>query len=340
MNPRTLVLFVVAAVIAVGAFLLARSYLTVQQARVVAAAPQPAPKPTRAILVAKADIGRGQILKPDDMTWQVWPENAITPAYIVQGGAETAQSFAGWVAVDPIAGGAPVTKTTIISPGSGGFLAAVLKPGMRALQVPTPGQLPSGTEPGDRVDMIVYFPVDWNKPQNAVETVMHDVRILAVGGQMQAGKPTQPQVPGAAPASATFEVTPQQAEVIALAQRMGTITFTLDSLRQPPRETSERGSPVRLASDVKTADPPGNETANSAKKKGEASAELSDENGATYLTDNDVNHLLRSPSHEVKVEVTVLRGAAKPDAVPVTLRCDDDGCVVEDDMPERLVGAQ
>jgi len=45
----------------------------------------------------------------------------------------TPESFAGWVARNPISAGEPLSETKIIAPGNRGFLAAVLRPGMRAI---------------------------------------------------------------------------------------------------------------------------------------------------------------------------------------------------------------
>lgn len=343
MSPRTLLLLVLAVAIAGGTALLARTYLASQRqevARVVA----PAPKPVRAILVAKGDIARGQILKPDDLKWQEWPDNAIAPVYIVQGGSESAQNFAGWVAVEAITGGAPITKSTVISPGSGGFLAAVLKPGMRAIQVPTPGELPAGAQPGDRVDMIVYFnyPIEEQSPKDsAVETVLREVRILALGGQMQAGKQAQPQVPGASAGSATFEVTPKQAEVVALAMRMGSqVTFTLDSLRQGTAEASARRGVIPATYDAKTA--PAGEVMVSDSKPADSdgSGPAPNNDASSYMRDEEVNHLLHAPSRQITVPITVIKGAAVQPPVNVSLECSQDGCAIANGMPEKLVSPQ
>src|SRR5579864_301712 len=156
MRLRNLLLLLLAVVLAGGTAMLARSYLAAQRAaQVVRAAPPPA-RPERSVLVARGSIARGDMIKAGDLAWQVWPDNAITAAYIVQGGKEAPETFAGWVAMDPIPDGAPITKTSLISPGSGGFLAAMLKPGMVAIQIPQ-AVLPTGTHPEDRVDMVVSF---------------------------------------------------------------------------------------------------------------------------------------------------------------------------------------
>ena len=67
------------------------------------------------------------------------------------------EDFAGWVAREPFVAGDPISEAKIVSPGSRGFLAAVLSPGMRAVSVPVTAT--SGISgfvfPGDQVDIVV-----------------------------------------------------------------------------------------------------------------------------------------------------------------------------------------
>src|SRR5882724_2638305 len=99
MRARTLILFVVALMLAGGTAMLVRSWLA-QRAAVAEAAPV-APPPTlqKSVLVARGPITRGQILKPGDLAWQPWPE-AGHRSYI-QAGTKTIEDFAGWVAREP-----------------------------------------------------------------------------------------------------------------------------------------------------------------------------------------------------------------------------------------------
>src|SRR6266581_3211702 len=135
MRARTLLLLLFAVLLAGGTALLARSYLKTQQTEAeIKAAPLALPTPSKSVLVAKADIKRGQILRPEDMVWQIWPEGGLDKNYIVLGGppvpAKTPETFTGWVSKNPITSGEPITETKIIKPGDRGFLAAVLRPGM------------------------------------------------------------------------------------------------------------------------------------------------------------------------------------------------------------------
>jgi len=83
MRARTLILFVVALSLAGGTAMLVRSYLAQKNGEAEAEAlARPAPT-QKFVLVAKGAILRGQILKPQDLSWQVWPEGGIDKNYIL-----------------------------------------------------------------------------------------------------------------------------------------------------------------------------------------------------------------------------------------------------------------
>src|SRR5215468_11980769 len=111
MRARTLILVFVALSLAGGTALLVRSYLAQKTDAEAQALAKPA-APQKFVLVAKGAILRGQILKPQDLSWQVWPEGGIDKNYI-QVGTRTAESFGGWVARDPFAPGEPITDAKI-----------------------------------------------------------------------------------------------------------------------------------------------------------------------------------------------------------------------------------
>lgn len=309
MRIRTIVLLLVAVILAGGTAYLARAYLASQ--RTVAVAPV-AQTPARSVLVAKADIPRGKILVPNDLTWQVWPEGPIDKSYILLGGDKKPDAYAGWVARNPLASGEPVTEAKIVAPGNRGFLAAVLQPGMRAITVPV--SLTSGLAgfifPGDYVDLLLTFPVpaaasgDARYAHKATETMMHHVRVIAIDQRLES-KAGQ-VVPGH---TATFEVTPKQSEGIALATEVGRMSLTLESLAAHNPQTADNqaadgdkvvavaanaipaDSTVVVAPDAQLATP------------------------RSYTVDSDINPLLpkfRSEKNSGEVgKVTILRGSAK-----------------------------
>jgi len=255
MRGRTLILFVVALMLAGGTAMLVRSWLA-QRAPVAEAGPvAPPPAPLKSVLVARDAITRGQILKPADLSWQPWPEGSIGKAYI-QDGTKKIEEFAGWVARDPFVAGEPMTEAKMVAPGGRGFLAAVLSPGMRAVSVPVTAT--SGISglvfPGDQVDILISEILPSAGPngnaaqQKAAETVLHDVRVLAVDQRLE-NKPGEVAVAH----NVTLEVTPKQAEEIAVATEMGKLSLSLRSLAASPTEQANADSsrqPGTLDSDV------------------------------------------------------------------------------------------
>jgi pilus assembly protein CpaB len=246
MRARTLILLFLAVLLAGGTAVLARAWLSAQHSKDVAdAAPMALAMPAKSVLVARAEIRRGQILRPDEMVWQTWPEGGLDKTYVVIGGPRTPDSFAGWVARNPIAGGEPISETKIIAPGNRGFLAAVLRPGMRAISVPV--TVTSGISgfvfPGDQVDLLLTYAVPLagtaaeagtaNFQHKAAETVLRDIRVIAIDQRVD-GKAGE-----AVPAhTATFEVSAKNSEVIALASEIGKVSLTLRSLVSTPQETA------------------------------------------------------------------------------------------------------
>src|SRR5262249_57839745 len=95
MRFRTVLLLFIAVGLAGGTAMLARAWLAAQRAAEIAeAAPLALPTPAKSVLVARGDIRRGQILKPEDMMWQGWPEGGVGKSYVVLG-TPTPESFAG-----------------------------------------------------------------------------------------------------------------------------------------------------------------------------------------------------------------------------------------------------
>ena len=277
MRARTLVLFVVALTLAGGTAMLVRSFLEQRPNAEAEALAKPA-APQKSVLVARGGITRGQILKPQDFSWQVWPEGGIDKNYILSG-SRTAESFAGWVARDPFAAGEPISEAKIVSPGSRGFLAAVLRPGMRAISVPVTAT--SGISgfvfPGDQVDLLITHQLagggNNGAQHRAAETVLQDVRVIGVDQKLDS-KTGEPLVAH----TATLEVTPKQSEIIAVATEIGKLSLSLRSLATASSEKSSADSPA------------------------------GDEKG-TFTLDSEVSQLLPKPG-TAENGVTILRGGA------------------------------
>jgi pilus assembly protein CpaB len=298
MRTRTIFLLLIALVLAGGTTMTARVWLASQ--RIAAeASPIPVPTPSKSVLVVRSGMQRGQILRPDDLAWAQWPEAGIDKNYIVLG-SRTPETYSGWVARQPISGGEPLIEAKIIAPGNRGFLAAVLHAGMRAVSVPV--TVTSGISgfvfPGDQVDLLVTYAVQ-DRPASGQnggaalehkvsETVLHNLRVIAIDQKLdsKAGETTIAK-------TATFEVTPKQSEIVALASEMGKLSLSLRSLVPGPDEMKVSDVQDYKSSPADAPKPPGSET---------------------YTVDSDVSPLLPSPGakpgggSDGADGVTILRG--------------------------------
>jgi pilus assembly protein CpaB len=303
MRARTLILLVVALVLAGGTTMMARVWLASQRAVKQAAAPIAVPTPAKSVLIARSPIERGQILKPGDFAWEQWPENGIDKNYILLG-TRTPETYSGWVAKQPIAAGEPVTEAEIISPGNRGFLAAVLHPGMRAVSVPV--NVTSGISgfvvPGDMVDLIDTYsvqdrPVPGQQTSGPLldhkisETVLRDIRVIAIDQKLDS-KPGEATVAK----TATFEVTPKQSEIIALANEMGKISLSLRSLVPDPDGLKQEVADKIPASPAPSSASPSSDPSPTSPSSTSSSTEASGSPGSeTYTVDSDISPLLHSP---------------------------------------------
>ena len=242
MNITRIAILGVAAIAAGAAAMLARGMLTNRTT-----AQAPAPVSTVEILVASQDVSAGHSLDVSVVRWQDWPEKAMMPNFIVKTAQpDLAKAVAGTVARTPLIAGQPITETSIVRAGAIGFLAATVTPGMRAIGVPVSAETSAGgfILPNDRVDVVLTR--DTTNGQKIFEstTILSDVRVLAVDQTAKQGK-DQEAVVGK---TATLELTPPQAELLARAQQTGVLSLTLrsigDSAGQPTaKDFGSRAAP-------------------------------------------------------------------------------------------------
>lgn len=234
MGRRLVVVLLIAALIAGGVFYFARMVQQSAPPQQVSTAPVQAPvQTTTQILVAAKDLPSGTIIQANSLAFRNWPQDAIDQnAYVVQGSGSL-EEFDGAVVRTGMRTGEPVIRTNMIKRGESGFLAAVLQPGMRAvsLSVNENTGVAGFVFPGDRVDLVLSHVVNLGdsngqqRPHNVSETVMHDLRVIAV--DQRSGDQDQAPAVGRV---VSLEVTPEQSEKIALAQRMGELRLVLRPL--------------------------------------------------------------------------------------------------------------
>ena len=192
------------------------------------------------VLVARTDIGLGQVATDKEFRWQAWPKEAVTPGFITQASNPRAMSqFSGTIARSPIMAGEPITPMKLIKAGQGGVLAAILPEGMRAISTKIKDETAVGRLilPNDRVDVILTRRMRSKSGSEdfVSDTLFFNVRVLAIGQQIETkeGKKT---AEGTA-TTATLELTPRQSELLALANAMGEISLALRSVADLSLET-------------------------------------------------------------------------------------------------------
>jgi pilus assembly protein CpaB len=190
--------------------------------------------PTTSVLVAAGPLHAGSLLQPGDIGAARVAANEV-PAGASPDTPANRSSLIGAMVRQPLAAGALLVNTAVIRPGDHGFLAAVLAPGMRAITVGVDAV--SGAAgliwPGDRVDVLLTETVTGsNIPvghQISAELVLTDVRVIATGQQIVQG--AQGAQTDARPTSTTvtLEVTPEEAERVAVANRLGPLSLVVHS---------------------------------------------------------------------------------------------------------------
>jgi pilus assembly protein CpaB len=308
MSSKRMVFLLLAVIVAGATAFMARAWLQSERAALMAQAGMqqrevaPPVAPTLQVLVARNAVHTGQIVKPDDLRWQSWPEGSMAPTYIVEG-KRPMSDFVGAVARSSIAPGEPITEGKLVLAGTRGFMSAVLQPGTRAVSVPiTATSAVSGfIYAGDRVDVLLTHVLIAEKgpgQHTATETILRNARVIAMDQRLDFSPGDKPDVGK----TATLELTPKQSEIVTLAVKMGDLSLVLRSLQDPEERPDEM-------SENAPAEP-----------------------GDSFTHDAQVSRLIKplasTAAPEQKPQIFVLRGAAR-------VKQDLDGSTVGESGPKE-----
>ena len=136
------------------------------------------------LLVAKQAIEAGDVLGGEHLEWREWRES-IDPGTVIRHNAEIGNRFLGSVARAAFPAGVPITPSGIVVPGGSGFISSMLAPRMRAftVEVDSATTLAGHIDPGDRVDVILVSA----GAEMQAQTIVRDVRVLTVGNPRASG---------------------------------------------------------------------------------------------------------------------------------------------------------
>jgi len=236
---RLVVLGVALAAGGVAAFLASGHHETAAPAPL----PPPPPLETVDVLVAKTDLGRGQVIGDGDVDWQTWPAAAANPSFIKKTERpDGIHEFVGAIIRVPVATGEPIRDPAVVFAKGSGFMAAILPKGMRAVAMEVSAESGAGgfILPDDHVDVVLTRRDKAAEKVTGVEkyiseAILRNVRVLAIDQAVEE-KAGQKVVIGK---TATLEMTADQAETLALSHQLGTLSLALRSLVDSQSSTPE-----------------------------------------------------------------------------------------------------
>lgn len=259
MQKRSLLLLVGAITLAAASALVARALMRPPPpVTIVKEVPVAETQSTEWVLVAAHALAPGQFMDGPALQWQEMPEQSVRADQLQAASHEERLALErqvyGSTVRQPLAQGDVIAINNLLYSGQPGFLAAVLRPGMRAISIPTNAVSSNSglVNAGDQIDVILNLNRNDLQPseQNAntvfmdlaSETIVRNARVLALNNNTQGIAPRadaheapRPQEanPGYQPSryydSLTLEVSPNDAQRLTLAKEVGTLQVALRS---------------------------------------------------------------------------------------------------------------
>src|SRR2546426_10663171 len=202
----------------VAALIISLGISSVFYARIARTQASARPK-TKRIIAAAVALQPGTPITAENLTEINWPVSVP-----LEGLIEKKEDVAGHVLMYAVAINQPVLRRDLASSTSLG-LSAKIPDGMRATAVKTNEvmNIAGFIFPGSHVDVLVTLKPENNAASTETHTVLQNVQVLSTGTKMDPDPNGKPENVGVV----TLLVTPEQSEMLALAQNQGTIHFVL-----------------------------------------------------------------------------------------------------------------
>jgi len=192
------------------------------------------------VLVAAQNLPLGARLNETAFEWKQWPAEAVSPAFISNDLRPSADAeLLGAIVRSPIVMGEPINEGKLVKAGDSGVMAALLRPGMRAVTTRISVDTAAGgfIQPGDRVDIILTQTVQRNRVganqggnQRVYisDTVFENVHVLAIDQTFSTSPESGATKIGS---TATFEMSQEDSELLQEAVAKGDLSLTLRGIR-------------------------------------------------------------------------------------------------------------
>ncbi len=229
MNTRRITL-IVAVLLAVGTGIITLRFLSSLNQQNQQQQQQVELKP---IVIANRDIPARLKITPDMLTKTTRPANEVEPQAL-----SDPKQAEGDIALITIPAGSTLTASKVGQPAEVG-LTARITPGMRAVTIPVDRvkDVAGLIQSGDRVDVMAAVGRGAGIPPKTF-TIIRGALVLAMGGELEAtgaaGASPAPDS-GSAATTVTLGVTPEQADLLTVADLNTTLRLALRSPQEPVR---------------------------------------------------------------------------------------------------------
>ena len=234
MNASRVIILGVAVAAAVAAGWIAKNMASAPPEMVAVQQPEQAPAlAVEDVLVLSETLPMGSPIE-SQLRWQAWPKDAISEAFITRTAEPDAlETLKGSIARVEIYAGEPLRRSKLIGQGQS-FMSSILPAGKRAVATQIAADTSAGgfILPNDTVDVIMTRRASAEGGGGAegftTETILRNIRVLAIDQAIQEDEEGRRVRVGQ---TATLELTPQQAEIITVAQQMAErLTLALRSV--------------------------------------------------------------------------------------------------------------
>ncbi|MES0028872.1 Flp pilus assembly protein CpaB [Mesorhizobium sp. M0040] len=233
MPASRLIILSVAIAAAGGAGYVAKNMVVAPPPPVVDSGPQAPAIALQDVLVLSGDVPMGSPLE-NNISWESWPSAGINANFITRAAEpEALDKLKGAVARVALYAGEPLRRSKLIGEGQS-FMSSILPSGMRAVATSISADTSAGgfILPNDFVDVIMTRRADaanGGGPGFTTETILKNIRVLAIDQTIQEDEEGKKTRVGQ---TATLELTPQQSEIITVAQQMADrLTLALRSIK-------------------------------------------------------------------------------------------------------------
>jgi pilus assembly protein CpaB len=216
--------------------------------RVLQAAKLSARVATASVVVAAKDVPAGAVLDQQSLEVKQWPAVAVPEEAIAN-----LDAAVGRVARVPIFTGEAIVPGRLARAGTAPGLEARITPGMRAMSVRINdvAGMSGLVQPNSRVDVLVSLREGSSNSEEVSKLFLENMRVLSMGSRTtrdDSGDPT--------PATtATLEVTPAQAEKLAVAMRQGMIQLVLRGFDDTDSTGTKGSSSSEVLAQLRDAKP-------------------------------------------------------------------------------------